>query len=100
MLSDDQYAVVHEGGTAPYAWAPSDKAIKGRNDQSLSAAGSAPSSVPNHVSISGPLEDLQPSATLCGEGRFTWHGGSRPRKLAVGVTGAKQSSLGIPILDS
>lgn len=67
VLLFGQYAVVHEGGTAPYAWAPSDKAIKGRNDQSLSAAGSAPSSVPNHVSISGPLEDRQPSPTVCGE---------------------------------
>lgn len=67
MLFFGQYAVVHEGGTAPYAWAPSDKAMKGRNDQSLSAAGSAPSSVPNHVSISGPLKDLQSSATHCGK---------------------------------
>ena len=29
--------------------------MKGRNDQSLSAAGSFPSSTPNQLSISGPL---------------------------------------------
>ena len=29
--------------------------MKGRNDQSLSAAGSSPSSTPNQLSISGPL---------------------------------------------
>lgn len=38
-----------------YAWAPSDKAMKGRKDQSLSIAGSMPSSTPNQLSISGPL---------------------------------------------
>lgn len=38
-----------------YAWAPSDKAMNGRNDQSFSTAGSDPSSTPNQLSISGPL---------------------------------------------
>ena len=42
-------------GCAPYAWAPSERAMKGRNDQSFSAAGSAPSPTPNQLSISGPL---------------------------------------------
>lgn len=38
-----------------YAWAPSERAMKGRKDQSLSIAGSAPFSTPNQLSISGPL---------------------------------------------
>lgn len=38
-----------------YAWAPSDKAMNGRKDQSFSTAGSDPSSTPNQLSISGPL---------------------------------------------
>lgn len=41
-----------------YAWAPSDKAMKGRKDQSLSMAGSVPSSTPNQLSISGPLRPI------------------------------------------
>lgn len=41
-----------------YAWAPSDKAMKGRKDQSLSMAGSMPSSTPNQLSISGPLRPM------------------------------------------
>lgn len=32
--------------------------MKGRNDQSLSTAGSVPSSTPNQLSISGPLREL------------------------------------------
>lgn len=40
---------------ASYACAPSDRAIKGRNDHSFSAAGSVPSPTPNQLSISGPL---------------------------------------------
>lgn len=89
-----QHAVGREGRIGPYAWAPSDKAMNGRNDQSLSAAGSAPSSVPNHRSISGPLEDLQPSGCHLQREGFTWHGESRPRRLAARVTGVKRSSLG------
>lgn len=38
-----------------YECAPSDRARKGRRDQSLSFAGSVPSSTPIHVSTSGPL---------------------------------------------
>ena len=68
MLLVGQHAICREGGIGPYAWAPSDRAINGRNDQSLSAAGSSPSSVPNHLSISGPLKDLQPSSNICSEG--------------------------------
>lgn len=41
-----------------HAWAPSDRAINGNKDQSLSAAGSAPSSVPTQNSISGPLQGV------------------------------------------
>lgn len=43
-----------------YVWAPSDRAMNGRNDQSLSVAGSTPSSTPNQLSISGPLGVYQP----------------------------------------
>ena len=38
-----------------YACAPSESAINGRKDQSLSAAGSLSSPAPNQLSISGPL---------------------------------------------
>lgn len=38
-----------------YRCAPSARAMKGMFGQSNSAAGSAPSSEPNHASISGPL---------------------------------------------
>ena len=43
----------------PYAWAPSESAMKGSKDQSFSVAGSAPSLTPSHVSISGPLTDVK-----------------------------------------
>ena len=42
-------------GWASYACAPSERAMKGRNDHSFSAAGSVPSRTPNQLSISGPL---------------------------------------------
>ena len=32
--------------------------MNGRNDQSFSTAGSVPSSTPNHLSISGPLDNV------------------------------------------
>lgn len=48
-------SVWEPGGWASYAWAPSERAMKGRNDQSFSAAGSAPCPTPNQLSISGPL---------------------------------------------
>ena len=38
-----------------YVCAPSERAMKGRKAQSLSAAGSVPSGTPSQVSISGPL---------------------------------------------
>lgn len=41
--------------TRTYACAPSVNDMNGRFDQSLSTAGSIPSSTPSHVSISGPL---------------------------------------------
>lgn len=43
-------------GVLSYACAPSDKAIKGRRDQSFSLARSLPSLTPNQLSISGPLQ--------------------------------------------
>lgn len=43
------------GALKLYAWAPSDNAMKGRKDQSLSMAGSMSWSTPNQLSISGPL---------------------------------------------
>jgi len=42
-----------------YAWAPSDRAMKGRKDQSLSTAGSVSFLTPNQLSISGPLSKDQ-----------------------------------------
>lgn len=45
-------------GWASYAWAPSERAMKGRNDQSFSVAGSVPSPTPNQLSISGPLANV------------------------------------------
>ena len=43
---------------ASYAWAPSERAMKERNDQSFSAAGSGPLPMPNQLSISGPLANV------------------------------------------
>ena len=45
-------------GWAWYAWAPSERAMNGRNDQSFSDAGSVLSPTPNQLSISGPLADV------------------------------------------
>ena len=39
--------------------------MKGRNDQSLSAAGSLPSSTPNQLSISGPLLEISDRINRC-----------------------------------
>ena len=44
-----------------YVWAPSERAMKGRKDQSFSRAGSLPYPTPNQLSISGPL----PKRELC-----------------------------------
>jgi len=49
-------------GVLSYACAPSDKAMKGRRDQSFSVAGSLPSLTPNQLSISGPLQEISIAA--------------------------------------
>ena len=73
-----------------YAWAPSDKAMKGRKDQSLSMAGSMPSSTPNQLSISGPLRDASGLALFYSATSlpllhcdFTVHDESRRHRLPV-----------------
>ena len=57
-------------GLESYAWAPSERAMKGRKDQSLSAAGSVPSSTPNQLSISGPLTIVSSLLSCHLEGKY------------------------------
>ena len=47
--------VFHKAFKFTYVWAPSERAMKGRKDQSFSTAGSLSFSTPNQLSISGPL---------------------------------------------
>ena len=53
-----------------YAWAPSERAMKGRYDQSLAVAGSSPSSTPNQLSISGPLTSSESHSRMYTKGLY------------------------------
>jgi hypothetical protein len=72
-----------KGKLCTYACAPSLRAIKGSKDQSLSMAGSLPSSTPSHLSTSGPLDTHQPCSVHwfarlgTAMRQRTWHGGNR-----------------------
>ena len=65
-LAGSQYWPDHDADQS-YAWEPSDKAMNGRKDQSLSTAGSLPPSTPNQLSISGPLPFLSLVLMYCPE---------------------------------
>jgi len=60
--------------------------MKGRKDQSLSAAGSVPSSTPNQLSISGPLPNFSSRLYLNSEiipGVVKAHDADNGRKAAL-----------------
>ena len=57
--SDQRQIEIEMNLLLTYVCDPSASAIKGSRDQSLSTAGSVPSSAPSHSSTSGPLSGRQ-----------------------------------------